>query len=436
MNLTIAIKKLLKLSWPIIVGQLSLMLIGVGDVYVASLYSTKSVAAIGVAFSTGNPAMLFGIGLTMGIAPILAKRRGLGKTGQNYLLSYLNYSLFLGLVFILVTYVVIYFIPQFGLQEEIVPSVVNYLRVTVWSLPFVFGFSALKEYLSGYEDVFWPNFIAFLGIFINITLNYILVFGVFGNAGIGEIGLAWSSLFIRLFMFVALLFMVWKKEGWGIYDKGLLKETWKLSLPVGFMFFLEILAFCLVGIFAGKLTVVEAATNQLSITLASIVFMVPLSLSAAVAVKIGHAFGSKNLEELKLYSWAVISISAVYATGTMTLFFAIPNLLLGMLTNDKEVIEIGIGLLAIAGIFQLVDGAQTILGGVLRGLNRTRIPSITVFFGYWVIGIPLGVYLTFHQKIGVQGLWVGLAVALAFVAFSLAIYLIYTIKKIQQQWAL
>jgi len=430
MNITAAIKKLLTLSFPIIIGQISLMLIGVGDVYIASLYSTKSVAAIGVAFSTGNPTMLFGIGLTMGIAPILAKRRGLGKTGQNYLLSFLNYSFFLGLIFILITYGVIYLIPQFGLTEGIIPSVMKYLEVTVWSLPFVFGFSALKEYLSGYEEVFWPNFIAFLGIFLNLLLNYILVFGAFGSVGIGEIGLAWSSLSIRLIMFIALIFIVWKKEGWGIHDKALLKETWKLSLPVGFIFFLEVLAFCLVGILAGKLTIIEAASSQLTITLASIVFMVPLSLSSAVAVKVGHAFGSKNSEELKLYIWAVISVTAVYALCTMSLFFSIPRLLLGILTNDEQVIEIGVHLLLIAGIFQLVDSAQAVLSGVLRGLNRTLIPSITTFLGYWMIGIPIGLYLTFYREIGVQGLWVGLAVALAFVAFFQGIYLIYSIRKI------
>ncbi len=434
MNLTIATQKLLKLSFPIIIGQLSLMLIGAGDVYIASIYSTKSVAAIGVAFSTGNPAMLFGIGLTMGIAPLLATRRGLGQTGQNYLVSYLNYSFFLGLVFILITYGVIYFIPQFGLKEEIVPSVVKYLGITVWSLPFVFGFSALKEYLAGYEEVFWPNFIAFAGIFINLILNYILVFGAGGNAGIGEVGLAWSSLLIRLIMFLALIFVVWKKEGWGTYDKKLLKETWNLSLPVGFMFFLEVLAFCFVGILAGKLTIVEAASSQLALTISSIVFMVPLSLSGAIAVKVGHAFGSKNLEELKLYIWAVMYITTAYAIGTMFLFFAIPSFLLGILTNDQEVIETGIGLLSIAAIFQLVDAAQAILVGILRGLNRTQIPSITVFLGYWIIGIPLGWYLTFYQKIGVQGLWVGLAAALGFVAFCLALYLVYTAKNIKEQW--
>ena len=430
MSLSNSIKQLLYLSVPMILGQIGQMLIGAGDVYMASLYSTNTVASIGVANGVINPIFLFGIGLMMGVSPSIATRRGDGSDSRNDLLSILVYSASIGIILTFLTLLISKLIPFMGFDPIIVSSMMEYTNIVAWSLPFAIIFQAVKEYLQAYEDVFVPNLLSIIAVALNLLLNYILIFGFKGFEGYGEIGLAYASFIIRLVLLACILLYVLPREKLVKFSSSFILGIFKFSLPIAFMFFIEVLAFCSVTIMSGKLGIIEAAANNIIMTIASIAFMVPLSLSSAVAIKVGHSFGLKDLKLIKVHSLASVIIILSYVSLSASTFFIFPREILEFTSNDIDVINLGVKILIVVAIFQIVDSLQVVFTGILRGLHNTKVSSLLVFIGYWVIGIPIGIYLGFYDGLGAYGLWIGLAVSLTMTALFLFIYLMNRFNKL------
>lgn len=433
MNLNKAIKSLILLASPIIVGQLGQMLITAGDVYVASMFSTESVAAIGVANGVINPFYLFGIGLMFGISPSLAIRRGEGIDKREALSSIIVYSLIWGALITLACLLANLIVPHLGFKGELVPSIQLYIDIVAWSLPFGIVFQGVKEYLQAYEDVFIPNLIAILAVVFNLIVNYILVFGLSGLEGMGEVGLAWASFATRVIQCLLILIYALRSEVISKIKIQLGVDIFKFSLPIAIMFFLEVLAFCSVTLLSGKISVTAAATNNIIMTFASVIFMVPLSIGSAVAVKIGNAYGRENFSEIRLYTTSALSLILVFICCSSIALFTFPESIMRSITTDLDVIELGIKILFIVAIFQFFDSMQVVFSGILRGLKETRLPSIMVFIGYWIIGIPTGYYLTFYRDFGAVGLWIGLAISLALVALFLGFFTFLKVYKVRDQ---
>jgi MATE family multidrug resistance protein len=421
MNLSTAVKSILKLSVPIIIGQLGQMLIVAGDVYIATMYSTKSVAAIGVAGGIINPVFLFGIGLMMGVSPSLAVMRGEGGDEKKSLTSIIVYSAVTGLILTFVMLIINEFVDIFGIKEELIPSIKQYISIVAWSFPFAIIFQGMKEYLQSFEKVFLPNLLAISAVVINLGLNYVLVFGTEGIPAMGEVGLAYASLAIRIILCLSLLVYILMYFPLTKISTGLIKRVFNFSLPIAFMFFLEVLAFCTVSVVSGGFGVVEAATNNIIMTIASISFMIPLSISSAVAVKVGHGYGLKDMPLILAHMKASVLAAMFYILIAVSTFFFFPVQIMHFMTNDKEVIELGVKLLFIVALFQFSDSLQVILSGILRGLDDTKTSSYMVFIGYWLIGIPTGLYLAFEMDYGTEGLWAGLAISLSLVALALSV---------------
>ena len=427
--MTKSIKSLLKLAFPIILGQLGQMLIGAGDVLVAGRFSTHAVAAIGVANGLVNPIFLFGLGLMFGVSPFLAYHRGKGDIKGNQVKTVLTYSFLVGIFVSLTTKLLLPLMNQVDLDPEIVQSTKNYIEVVLWSFPFAIMFQALKEYLQSKEKVMLPNMIALFSVILNIGLNFFFVFGLANYNGMGEIGLAYASLSIRIIMFLILFVYMIKSYDFGTLMPQMISKLFVFNLPVGFLFFIEVLAFCTVAVLSGRLGVTEAATNNIIMTLASISFMIPLSLSSALSVKIGHHYGEEKIQAVKNDIKSGVIVGLVYITFAVSCFLLFPQTLLSWMTKDTKVILLGTQLLVIVALFQVSDVLQVILTGMLRGLGITKVPFLLVFFGYWLIGIPSGIYFTFYTDVGVKGLWWGLAISLSIVAIALTILTAYRYKK-------
>ncbi len=412
--------RLLKLSIPIIIGQMGQMLISAGDVYIATMYSTKTVASIGVANGFINPFFLFGIGLMMGVSPVLARRRGKGAKDQMNLVPIIFYALLVGGLISMLLLALVQYTDSFGVEPELIPSLNAYIDVVAWSIPFAIVFQAVKEFLQSFEKVVIPNLISIVAVVLNLGVNYLLVFGFPGFEGVGELGLAYASVAVRIFLCGAVLIYAFRYIDFKSFQLEFIMGIFKFSLPVAFMFFLEVMAFCSVSIMSGKLGTLAAATNNIIITISSIAFMVPLSLSSAVGVKIGHAYGQKDNQLIFEYIRASVGLVFIYMLISSSLFFFAPEGIMQFLTDDQAVIQLGVKLLLIVAIFQSADGIQVLFSGVLRGLADTRTSFFMVLIGYWLIGIPTGYYLTFYQGKGPQGLWIGLALSLFLVAFALS----------------
>jgi MATE family multidrug resistance protein len=147
--------------------------------------------------------------------------------------------------------------------------------------------------------------------------------------------------------------------------------------------------------------------------------MVPLGISSAGAVAVGHALGRGEPAEAKRAGWVALGFAGAFMSLAGVVFALAPRWLLGVFTNDPELLAIGAGLLRFAAVFQLFDGLQVAATGVLRGAAETRLPMAANLAGHWAIGLPLGYYLCFGRGMDAAGLWAGLSAGLIIVALVL-----------------
>jgi MATE family multidrug resistance protein len=420
--------ELLRFAGPVMAGQLGLMLIGAGDVMIATQHSTTALAAIGLAVAFANPVFVVGLAFQMALSPLIAQRRGEGKTTEELAFTSLMYALLLSIPFIILTWLSALLVPYFGYEPAITEMVMSYIRISAWSMPGVFVYTSLREWLQAHERTFLANTVALLGVPLNLLVNRALTFGEYGMPELGVDGLAWASLIIRYCMGLALfipLFSVLKRHAQTDWD--FLQKVFKLGVPSAVAMFFEVMAFCSVTIFVGMFGEVQTAANSLVLTLASVTFMIPMAIASSVGVKVGHAYGEKNPLMMRRFAWTGLLMSVGFMACSALTFALIPTPIIQLFGPEADVLVWSVRLMFWVALFQIFDGSQVTLSAILRGLAISRPVSIVTFVGYWVIGIPLGWWLGNRAGMEAQGFWVGLSTSLALVALSL---LILTKKKL------
>jgi MATE family multidrug resistance protein len=258
---------------------------------------------------------------------------------------------------------------------------------------------------------------------INVLLNYAWIYGNFGFPAMGVIGSAWATTASRWLMAVVLLALGWRtlrpylrKVAPNLLDFQPLARMLKLGLPIGAQMMLEGGAFNVMALLMGWLGVVQVAAHQIALNLASLTFMVPLGVSSAAAVLVGHAVGRGDAEGVRRSTVASLAVGAGFMLCTGAMFIGVPEPLAALYTEDARVLALAVLLLPLAGLFQVFDGLQVVAIGLLRGLGDTRMPMIINVIGFWCIGMPVSLWLGFGLDYGAVGLWWGLVVGLIIVA--------------------
>ncbi len=422
------LRELMRFAGPVMAGQLGLMLIGAGDVLIATQHSTTALAAIGLAVAFANPVFVVGLAFQFALSPLIAKRRGEGQDTEALARTSLVYSLLLSIPFIVMTWIASLLVPLLGYSPEMTEMVASYVRISAWSMPGVFIYTSLREWLQAHEKTWWANAVSLICVPLNLVVNWVLVFGEYGFPNLGVDGLAWASLIVRYFMgfclLIPLLPLILRHPK---VDRIFMRDVLALGGPAAVSMFFEVMAFCSVSLFVGKFGEVQTAANSLVLTLASITFMIPMAIASAVGVKVGHAYGEKNTLMMRRFAWTGLAMSVSFMTFSAIMFATVPHQLLALFGAQADVMEWAIVLIFWVAIFQVFDGSQVTLSAILRGLTISRPVTIVTFLGYWVIGIPLGWWLGNKMGMEAQGFWVGLSTSLALVALSL---LVLTKKKL------
>lgn len=427
------ISDLLVLSWPIIIGNLGNMLIGVGDVFVAAKHSTDTLAAISIATAIFMSIFIAGLGLLSSISPVVSNLRGQRQKTKNLFAISIIYSLILSAIFFLIIRISLPFIEQIGLTPTLTPMVKQYLDIASYSIFGAYIFNALKEFLQAYEIVILPNLISIVAIFGNLILCFILVFGMFGFPALGVKGLAITAVIVRSLMGLV-LFLYCIKFFKGKIDKATnyIKDLIKIGWPISIALFLEFSGFNMTAILVGKISSALAAAHNIIITFAGVTYMVPMSISNAMAVKVGYANGENNFLNLKRYSIAGVFLILMFMSFTAFLFVAIPKNLIEIFTNDIAVLTLAIPVMLIVACFQIFDGLQIAFSGILKGLKATKPIMLTTALAYWIIGIPIGCILAFKYNIVLAGFWTGLAIALFVASIVSGGIIIIKLKKLKK----
>lgn len=416
----LAFKELIKFSLPIIFGQIGLMLIGTGDMIIAGKFSRECLAAIGLAIAIANPIQISLLGFQMSISPLLAQKRGNGENLENYFWTVMLYSFFVSVVSFALTFLSVQVVRYLDYGPSLTPIIEEYILITSFSSFGLCLYQGTKEFFQAQEKTLAANSLALIAVGVNLILNYAFVFGEWGMPNLRESGLAWASLGVRMFMGCGLFFIAYKRwKSSLVISWPFMKDLAKLGGPISLSLFLEVMAFCSVTLFVGKFAEIQTAANNLALNIASLAFMIPLSISAAVSVKVGHAYGERNPDGIRVFSQVSLITSFIFSALMGSVFYIFSHQVMSLYTSDIVVIEWAKKLLFWVACFQLFDGAQVTIAGILRGLSVTRAPSYAIFIGYWIIGIPLGYYLGFHAGLEAQGFWVGLAISLACVAVML-----------------
>jgi MATE family multidrug resistance protein len=262
---------------------------------------------------------------------------------------------------------------------------------------------------------------------INLAGNWLLVFGNLGAPKLGAEGSGWATCISRVYMMVFLGAVIWR------YNRDLVRAKWTpdfsrirrlltLGLPAAVQIGLETGVFAVVTVLVGKLGATALAGHQIALTTVSTTYMMPLGISSAAAVRVGQAIGRGDPAGAARSGWTAIGFGAILMSVAAVTLLLIPGVIARLFTPELEVVAAGSALLQVAAFFQLFDGFQVVATGALRGAADTRTPMLCHFAGYWVIGLPLGVILGFHYKLGAPGLWIGLSIGLILIGIVLVAF--------------
>lgn len=412
------------LAFPLIVGQLSQMLLGVADTLMVGRLGEVELAALAFASALFHVPFVFGIGLLTSVSVVTSNARG-GDQPTAARAS-CRHGLYLGMalggVLALVSLPLANHLDWFGQAPSVVRDSRTYFLVVMASLVPALGSIALKNHADALNRPWVPFWIFLSGVLLNVCLNALLIFGLWGFPKMGIDGAAWATLISRVGILVAMLWWLnsardlteWVPIHW--LRRPVLAELrvlLRIGLPASLQMLAEVGAFSAAGILMGRFGAIPLAAHQVAITCAGTSFMVPLGLSMALTVRVGEAAGARTHDRLRPIVLSGWLLGLTFAGCTAVAFVLFGRTMAGWFITAPEVIAMCAQLLVIVGIFQVFDSLQVGSAGMLRGLHDARIPALIAGVAYWLVGIPLGAWLSNGTEIGPSGVWWGLAAGLA-----------------------
>jgi MATE family multidrug resistance protein len=414
---------LAQLAIPVVLSELGWMAQSVVDTIMVGRLGPAAIGAVAVGNAVFYTPSLFGIGLLLSLDTKVA--HAYGRKDFDDCHRWLAQGIYLALAVTPVLMILIacasFAYTRVGISQEVAVPATAYLRMLNWSLLPLLIYGASRRYLQGVGQVRVITLTYIAANLLNWGGNWVLIYGHFGFPAMGVRGSALSTVIARISMAVSLMGFAWRYERqrghplfkhWAGPQWDRIRQLVRLGLPAAGQIILEVGAWNVATLSAGWLSPVALATHQIAINYASVTYMVPLGISSAAAVSVGHAIGAGDKAKARRAGWLSLALGTGFMMLAGIVFFIAPKPLIELFTHDPRVLAVGPSLLWIAAAFQIFDGVQTVCTGALRGLGETRAPMIANFVGYWILGLPLGLILCFILKWGVYGMWIGLTLAL------------------------
>lgn len=421
------VRPLLRIAGPVILAEIGWMTMGLVDTMMVGSLGPAAIAAVGLGSGVYAAIALFGMGLMLGLDPLVSQAHGARR--HDECAAWLHQGVWLALAMgppVMVAVLLVFLsLDLWGLHPEIRDLVEPYLRVVAAGSWPLLLFAAFRRYLQGMHIVRPIMFALLSANIVNAVVNWVLIYGRLGVPALGVEGAAWATSAARAYM-ALFLFLAIRREhrrrGDGhprvsrALDLARVRRLIGLGLPAAAQLILEVGVFAVATALAGKLDPVSAGSHQIALNLAGLAFMVPLGLSSSGAVRVGHAYGAGDIRRAARAGWTALAVGSAIMLTIAAAFLLGPEPMLRAFTTDPRVIENGVALLGIAAGFQLFDGGQAVATGILRGIADTRTPMVMNVIGHWILGLPTAYVLCFNAGWGVVGLWVGLSIGLIFVA--------------------
>ena len=430
--------KTLKLALPIILGEVSQMMLGIIDTAMVGAVSYKQLAAAALVMSVINIPYVFGIGITISVSQMVSMAHGRrdGKLVSHYLYN----GFWLCVVSAVAISVAIELSRNilFHLDQDPVVAqlALPYLQMMGWSVIPMILFLSLKQFTDGLEFTKTAMILSLAALPVNAFLNWLLIYGNWSFPRLELVGAGWATLITRILIFVFLgLIILYHKtfrryiavrsRAW-IFRWETIKELLHIGVPSSFQISMEAGAFAVSGILIGTIGAVEQAAHQIALSCASLTFMVSMGLSQAGSIRASNTFGRNDWPLIKIIGKSTLFMALIYGTLCALVFILLRNQLPLIFNDNAEVVSMTSYLLLFAALFQISDSTQAISAGLLRGIKDVKVPTVFIAIAYWAIGIPVGCLLAFYFKMGAAGIWTGFITGLTFSAT----FLTFRFKKI------
>jgi len=424
------LRTMLALAIPVVLSELGWMAQGVVDTIMVGKLGPAAIGAVAVGNAVYYVPSLFGIGILLGLDTLVS--HAYGRNDHDACHHWLAQGVYLACIatppLMLLIAAASYGFARFGITPEVAGLSGGYLRILNFGTLPLLLYGAARRYLQGVGQVRVITVTLIIANLVNWIGNWVLIYGKLGLPALGVNGSAISTCLARVGMAVALIGFAWRYERsrghplfrhWARPSFLKLRQLMRLGAPAAGQIVLEVGAWNAATFAAGLLNPVALATHSIALNYASVTYMVPLGMSAAAAVSVGHAIGAGDSRRARRAGWMAMALGTGFMLLAAIVFLLAPRPLIALYTLDPRVLAQGPALLYVAAAFQIFDGIQTVSTGALRGLGQTRAPMIANFVGYWIFGLPLGFFLCFSLYWGIYGLWIGLTLALVVIASTL-----------------
>jgi len=414
----------IRLALPIIIGELAQMALHIIDTAMVGALGYQQLAAAALVMNVLNIPFVLGIGMTISVSQLVSMAHGQQNTGA------VSHYLFNGFILCAITAIFISLILVAGhnillhlnQDPEVAALAVPFLKIMGFSIIPMLLFMTLKQFADGLELTKTAMLFSLASLPINIFLNWLLIYGNWGFPRLELSGAGWATLITRSFIFFALFIIILRHSTFRQYIKAR-KQQWHLrwrtwvellniGIPSSLQIGMEAGAFAVSGIIIGTISAVAQAAHQIALSCASFTFMASMGLAQAGSIRVSNAYGRNDWNKIYVIGKSTLIISLIYGSFCAVGFALFRNELPQFFNKNSSVLSLAGLLLLFAAFFQISDSTQAIGAGLLRGIKDVKTPTVLIGVAYWIIGLPVGLLLTFQFDMGPGGIWAGLIIGL------------------------
>ena len=401
---------------------LMLSMVFVDSIMVGALGS-DALASLALATGMYSLANIVLIGMLGAISPMITHPLGKGDhvaVGQVMRQGWL-FAAVLTIVLILILWNAGPIFYALGQKPELIPAAVEYLRIMCVTAPAHMLVLGARNLTEGTGDSMAGAIIVGCAAVLNIPLDYGLINGAFGFPALGVAGAAWATAILSWFSLITMFIYLYRGKRYKRYllwtgpwrlDWLTIKEMCRIGMPLGGAIGAEMVFFVATTFVMGTITAEALAAHQVALNAASMTFMIPLGLSFAVSIRVGHYRGFDDIAGARRAWLAGVVIALFTQTLGAIFFFAFPGWIVGLYSQTDEVARLAIELLMIAAFFQLFDGLQVVGMGALRGSKDTAFAFKSTMMAFWGCGATCVAIAYYVFDKSPHGVWIGLLIGL------------------------
>ncbi|WP_462158485.1 MATE family efflux transporter [Pseudoalteromonas sp. GB56] len=432
--------RLLRLAAPVFFAQVTLVLMSVVDTIMAGQVSAVDLAALSIATGLWNPVVFALLGILTAVTSLVA--HSFGAKQEHEIRSHFQQGCYLALILLTAGFVLAQFadvvIDYLDTTKHVKSLALDYIGYVQFGLPGFIIYTLLRNVAEGKAYTTPALYISVIGLLVNIPANYIFIYGKFGVEPLGGAGCGVATALVMSAMGLSLFIYSWfskRLNGKDLFSRfshpqvKAIGVQIRLGVPISLAIFFEVTLFACIPLFIATLGPIAVAGHQVAASVTTVLFMLPYSLSMAVAIRFGNLYGQQDFIALRrcLGTSFVLAIAIAVFVAIITYLFRYQ--ISGLYSDNPEVIALATSIMVLACFYQLPDALQVVSSGMLRGIKHTAPISYITFISYWLIGFALGYVLgrtnLIVEPMGPQGFWLGIIVGLS----CAAVMLIFTLRR-------